>query len=797
MFSLLARLLLATQKVPGVIIALSLMATLASIMPVANLQWDLDIIRLLPKDLPARSVQDSIQRKFGGLGTLTLVVHSPDSAANHRHIQTLADSLKNDLRINFIEYRTEAEFYRRNKFLYIDLPDLELIHDRIENLVNTQKSLHNPFLVQIVEDDTTAPPPTLELADLEQKYLRDLRDYLGNASGTIQVLDIYPTHSISDLSAMRALFNRVRQVEQRIPGPKPTVIYGGAAYDQVATGKTLLAEARQTAWISAGILLLIFLIRFFRHPQAPVLAVIPLGMVTLWSLAVAGMLYGRINLFTLLLGLVIPGVGSEMATHLLGRYSEERRKGLSPVLALESTILGMGPPVTASAFTTAAAFFCLGFLPLQGIKEFAVVGGFGILLNWLAMGALLPALLLVMQRKHFFRVYGSPIVRRQDYNARPFIMPSKMLGTLVVFTFLVAIRGFLPAINYDFSTTEYSKPSQEANRLLEQAGLPYNDPAVILIPNASTSEDILNTLHAHHAKDASPTMGRLFTFSSLLPRDQDKKIDILHRIHDLLTPEIIQKLKGTDSANVAKIMENWGVQKLTVDDLPFNYQRKFQGRDGSLGEFGFIFPSINIDDGLQCRRFAQDVGSIELPDGRVFHATGTPIIRAALLNHTLPWLHQALWAGIMVILLIVLLFQIHFYRALLTLASPLVGFLWLLSFMRLFGIELNTYSALAFPLLIGMALDGALHLWHRYREESTGSLYYIMKHTGVTVSLATSTTIVAFSGLLFSSHPGLRSMGQVTVLGLFCLLAAHLTVFPLVAGWLDRRRYQKRPSLPR
>jgi len=794
MFSLLARLLLLTQRIPWLILAFSVLLSLASIIPVSRLRWELGIADLLPADLPARVAQDTVQKKFGGLGTLTVVVHSADSLANHRFIQSMVDSLHRDSRVNFTEYKTESSFYRKHKFLYIRLQDLQLIHQRITDLVQSRKRQHNPFLVQIVDEaaDSSARP-NLVLEDLERKYLNDLLDYLGNEDGTIRVLNIYPMHDVTDLTAMRALFSRVRELQRNIPGSeKLEIAYGGAAYDQVATGKTLLAEARKTAWISGAIVLLILMIRFIRHPQAPLLTAIPLAMVTLWSLAGAGLLYGRINLFTLLLGLVIPGVGSEISTHLLSRYSEERRKGLSPELALESTILGVAPPVAASAFTSAAAFFCLCLLPLKGIQEFGTVAGIGILLNWLAVGTILPALLLVLQRKHFFRVYGPRITKRRDFWARPFRIWKRILIPLALFTLIAASQGVFPSINYHFSDTEYQLPSLQANRLLEKAGLPFTEPAIILLPNAQTSEALLSTLQSNLEEDPTPTIDRVTTFSSLLPRHQEEKLRLLSEIHAMLPPEVVATLRGVDSANVRKIFENWDTEPLTVEDLPFSYRRKFQGRDGSVGEFGFIFPSIDPDDGLQCRRFANDVRDIKLPDGKIYHATGTPILRAALLDLTLPWLHLSLLTGVASIVFLVLVFQNRLYRTLLTLVSPLVGFLWFLSLMRLLHIELNAYSVLVFPLLIGMAVDGALHLWHRYQEESTGSLHYILRHTGITVCLASSTTIIAYSGLLFSSHPGLRSMGLVAVLGLLCLLAAHLTIFPLVAGWLDMRRYKRR-----
>jgi len=160
MFPLLARLLLATQRFPRLVLGLALLLSLVSIVPVSRLRWELGIADLLPTDLPARAIQDTVQKKFGGLGTLTVVVHSQDSLANHLFIKALADSLQGDSRINFLEYRTEAAFYRRHKFLYIRLNDLKLIQRRITDLVETQKEKHNPFLVQLVDEaaDTNARP---------------------------------------------------------------------------------------------------------------------------------------------------------------------------------------------------------------------------------------------------------------------------------------------------------------------------------------------------------------------------------------------------------------------------------------------------------------------------------------------------------------------------------------------------------------------------------------------------------------------------------------------------------------
>jgi len=118
--------------------------------------------------------------------------------------------------------------------------------------------------------------------------------------------------------------------------------------------------------------------------------------------------------------------------------------------------------------------------------------------------------------------------------------------------------------------------------------------------------------------------------------------------------------------------------------------------------------------------------------------------------------------------------------------------IWLLSLTRLLGIEISAYSALAFPLLIGMSVDGSIQLWNAYYEKSTGSLHYIMHTTGVTVGIAQGATLIGIYSLLASSHPGIKSIGEISILGLLCITVSHLLVFPLIAGYLDSRRFRSR-----
>jgi predicted RND superfamily exporter protein len=361
-------------------------------------------------------------------------------------------------------------------------------------------------------------------------------------------------------------------------------------------------------------------------------------------------------------------------------------------------------------------------------------------------------------------------------------MNKKYIVAILLVTIALASQGIFPKMEYRFSKTEIPKASEPVYRILKSVDEYSAAPIITIFPNAK---------YAEKASDNYPHINWV-TLTSLLPREQDKKFRILREIHSVLTPEILESLSGSDSVNASKIIENWDVKPIEISDLPDSYQLKFLGKDGSLGEFGFIFPTFDIDDGLECRRFAHSLNEVLLSDGKPLRTTGEPIIRAALLDLSLPQLADCTIFGGIAILLWLLIFQEKRNRIFLILVSPAFGFLWFLSFLCMFDIPLTFYNILAFSFLIGISIDGSLFLWQRYWEEGTGSLSFIYSRTGRTVAISYLMPAVAFSSLCFSSHPGLSNLGITTIIGILSIVLAHIAVFPIVAFFVDRRRYRQR-----
>ena len=82
---------------------------------------------------------------------------------------------------------------------------------------------------------------------------------------------------------------------------------------------------------------------------------------------------------------------------------------------------------------------------------------------------------------------------------------------------------------------------------------------------------------------------------------------------------------------------------------------------------------------------------------------------------------------------------------------------------------------------------GALILGFAMRRLTLRSLWTVLRSTGEHVAVSSVTTMVGFSGLIGSMHPGLRSIGYLAVLGIAMTLVAALVTLPALLYWLERR----------
>ena len=793
MFSLLSRILKRSHQYPVAVVLLSLFISSLSLLPISHLKWDLQLIDALPDFSLAKQTNEKFEKEFGGVGTLTLVSHAKDSLKNNLFIQKIVSEINKSPLVNYVEYKGDSAFYTSNQFLYIHYDDLKTIQDRIKNFKKELILQENPFWVDLVEEEEEPLKTSLSFQDIEAKYLKKIKNSYQSSDGLIKIVDIYPKHQITDLKKSRAILREINNIVQKEILDSISVYYTGEVYHVTQTGKTLLPESKKMGYITAFLIAFLLIIHFYRQPQLIIASAFPIVFSMLWTLSIAYFLYGRINLFTLLLALILPGHACQQIIHLLKRYAEERQQNLSPTLSLESAILGIGPATAASSFISAATFLSISLIPLAGLQELGILACIGILINWILANTLLPSILILFQRKKHFSIL-KPKLFQVHFKAFRLPKMNPFFALFFIFAITLTLLAFIevPRFEYDFSKTENLSQEVFVDSLLHETSYPYYEPAIIVFDKNSESEVFYDEYLK--LKNNYKTISSVITFANLLPSQQEKKIQILQEIREELTPELLEYTKASDSLNMIALFNSWTLSELNPNDLPLNIRHKFESSDGSLGKFAFVFPKESPYDGLFCRRFKKELSEIKKPNGETYSMTGTPIIRAEILNLTLPYIHRSIITAVILILFLTLILYNKLSYTLFVLIAPTVSFIWLLIAIHFLGIKLSAYSAIAFPILIALSVDASIQFWNSYFEYKKTSAAFIMNKIGLSIFIAQLATLIGTYGLLLSSHNGLKSIGSISLLGLLFIIVAHFIFFPLLAASLDLYRQKKRNS---
>jgi len=96
------------------------------------------------------------------------------------------------------------------------------------------------------------------------------------------------------------------------------------------------------------------------------------------------------------------------------------------------------------------------------------------------------------------------------------------------------------------------------------------------------------------------------------------------------------------------------------------------------------------------------------------------------------------------------------------------------------------FNVVVIPSIIGIGIDGVVHMHHRYRREGPGSMLLVVRYTGAAILLASLTTAVGFGSSLVSSHQGLKSMGTLALLGILATYLSSVLLYPALMVLLEK-----------
>ena len=126
-------------------------------------------------------------------------------------------------------------------------------------------------------------------------------------------------------------------------------------------------------------------------------------------------------------------------------------------------------------------------------------------------------------------------------------------------------------------------------------------------------------------------------------------------------------------------------------------------------------------------------------------------------------------------------------HSLLALLPSLGGAAIMFGLMRLMKVDLNPANLIVLPLLLGLGMDGGVHMVHDFRLQ-TNRRYRISPSIINSLLLTSTTTMVGFGSMLLAAHRGLYTFGLVVTLGVASSVFIALVPLPAILTLLDKRR---------
>ena len=220
------------------------------------------------------------------------------------------------------------------------------------------------------------------------------------------------------------------------------------------------------------------------------------------------------------------------------------------------------------------------------------------------------------------------------------------------------------------------------------------------------------------------------------------------------------------------LQRNLNPTAITINDVPEELRRKFIGKSGQL--LIQIHPKVDIWEKEGARAFVRDLRSVD-PE-----VTGPPIItyEATVLMER-AYLQGTAYAFVLVAGLTWLMIPRR--RHLLLALLPLVlGVLWTVGLMRVFGISFNLANIWGLPMIIGASAEFGLNVLLRYLEGRSEGGPLVARSTVMAVGLNGLITMIGFGSLMIASHRGIYSLGLFLTIGAASNLVASLVVLPVV-----------------
>jgi predicted RND superfamily exporter protein/lauroyl/myristoyl acyltransferase len=782
-----------------------------------RLRFDVDVLNLLPGDLPVVQGLKLYQHNFTDARELILTVKAPDAAKAESAARNLAVELR--AQTNLVEsvmwqpiwLERPAQATELIAYLWLNQPPA-VFAEMANRLMGTN--------ISATLDDareqlaTSLSPLDLARRGYDPFNLMELpanvsagavasfgegQNFFASADGDFRILFVKARPELSNYQTcivwmrdMEAFLNGARK-RGLIPADVAVAFTGSPAFTaEISSGM------QRDMFTSIGMTSVIIAILFwiFHRRLVPMLwLLVLLGLILGCTLAFGGLLFGAINVVSLGFAGILLGLAVDYG---VVHYQEALA---SPDAIIPEIRRAIGPSIFWAAVTTISAFLVLNLGGLPGLSQLGSLVALGVMLSALVMlFAFLPPLFRDRLKKRMEQIAAGKSPQLSEAHHSTFMPPSPLrvritfaVTILACAAGLVVLARGVPGMDHSANALRpRNSPSYTALEQIKSLVTQNREPIWIIARNTNAQAIAAHLDAAQPILEAAVSNGVIGSFT--LPTPLWPRTD-----YQMTNRAAAGKLAAERDVLRAAILDHgFTTNALTVTDNILNTWQNAQAQPGIFwptnemsrwifdkviarpkDEFlavGFLFAATNrpaaapLLSGLTKTLADED-----------FIVSGWDLLGASILQRV----EKNLWKLVLPMVgLILLSLWLAFRRPaeiILSIAVLAMSGFCLLTVMKLSGWSWNLLNLMALPLMLGSGVDYSIFMQLALRRHH-GDLAAAHRSVGRALLLCGGTAVAGFGSLAFSTNAGMASLGEVCAIGIGCNMLISVLLLPV--WWL-------------
>lgn len=564
-------------------------------------------------------------------------------------------------------------------------------------------------------------------------------------------------------------------------------------FGAVEVAVTNATQIRKDSYLSIMIsvcLIIILLGLYFRKPAPLYLIIFPVIFGGAFAVAMLFLFKGTISSIAIGAGSAIFGIAINYSLHFFVHLKEHG--------GIETTILDLSSPMVVGSITTIGAFLSLLMLSSEAMHDFGLFAALTLVGTLLFVLIVLPQVIDILNVVFKRDESGRETIWEKIGDYRPENKRYLVLSTLVLTVILAWFSGRvkfdsdLNQINYmtasqrkSFSElSEFTTLSRQTTYLITEGADPYS-----ALRNYERNSVILDSLYAEGRIKGYMGVGTGL-LSDSLQRVKAGRWNSFWASRKDAAKENINKYGKEAGFNSNSFSPFTALIDSTVTPQPFDH---FEPLAGSIfndliiskGQRTMLVTLVYSEPG---NVFDASVITSHFPDTFTYDRKN---MADSLIRSLVKDFNKVLWVcGLLVIIFLTISFG-RFELSMLAFLPMAVSWFWILGIMSIFHISFNVVNVILATFIFGLGDDYSIFIIEGLMKDFSQKTKLLNSYK-TAVLLSALTMFIGIGTLVFARHPAMRSLGNVTVIGMISVVLISFIAAPFLFNALVRKKGRDR-----